>query len=55
MGRSDERRSVALPPDAGKRTDLSIDRPTKKGIRSKITTASDRKSVATGIFGPLPH
>ena len=35
---------------AGQRTDLPTDRPTN-GIRSKTTTASDRKSVATGRFG----
>ena len=36
------------------RTDLSTDRPTN-GIQSKTTTAFDRKSVATGRYGPLPQ
>ena len=35
--------------EKGQRTDLSTDQPTE----SKTTTASDRKSVATGRFGPL--
>ena len=48
LGREAGRKSDTL------RTDLSADRLTNE-IRSTTTTASDRKSVATGRFGPLPQ
>ena len=45
--------------EAGQRTDtlptdLSTDQPTND-IQSKKTSTSNRKSVATGRFGPLPQ